>query len=94
MSSKKGFAPVILIFVVVLIVTLALAIMLFLQNGNSGYPDTSPTPEAMMEGEEIPSPEPVSEDTDTETIEEELDATVVGEFEADLNSMEEDASGL
>lgn len=89
MKNKKGFAHVVLILLVLGIIVLAVT---FLSMQGKGYLTApSPTPDAT---EVLPSPSPVSDSTDVETIEDELDATVTGDVEGDINSMENEAAPL
>jgi hypothetical protein len=91
---KKGFAPLVVI-VAVLIVLFGLIAVLFLSTNHVGEDNLN---NDKMMGEEMtdimPSPSPVSSATDTATLEQELDATVTGSVDTDINSMQKDASGL
>lgn len=91
---KKGFAPVVVILAVVIVIG-ALIVMLFMSTSHVGEESmTGNSNQEMMSETMMPSPSPVSTATDTATIEKELNETVTGSFETDINSMQKDASGL
>jgi len=88
-SRQYGFTPLIAIIAIFIIIVAVIALILSFQNGqstqvNDGYKTT----------DYPPSPSPVSTSTDIDTLESELESTVTGDIEADINSIETDASGL
>ncbi len=88
MKNNRGFAHMFLILAAVAAIVI-LVVVVTMQNG-AVYP--SPVPSAT--GTFLPSPSPVSESTDVDTLEKELNETVVGDVEADIDLMESEATSL
>jgi len=93
-NKKSGIVPIELLAIVA-VVAVVLVLVLALKGGEGGTNTLGPQGGREVANEENPAtPLPVSGETDISTIEKEIDATVVGDFEADINTMEKDASGL
>ncbi|OGM31682.1 hypothetical protein A2803_04605 [Candidatus Woesebacteria bacterium RIFCSPHIGHO2_01_FULL_44_21] len=88
MKNNRGFAHVLLILAAIAAIVV-LVVVVTMQNG-AVYP--SPAPSAAEDS--LLSPSPISDSTDVGTLEAELEATVTGDFEADIDSMETEASSL
>lgn len=97
-NNKTGFTAVVVIFVLVAVIAAITVItyMVLSRQSTSSTMDSmdSGHGDAMMEATPMPSPSPVSDSTDLNTIEKELNDTVVGTPDADINSMSSDAASL
>jgi hypothetical protein len=98
--NNKGITSV-LIVILIAVAIIAAVLWYFYQNGlNSDY--LMPNKDKIMLEEEgmteetssPPSAQPVSSDDSIETIEAELNATITGSPETELDSLNEDASSL
>lgn len=85
---KKGFSVLILLFVFALILGAA-GYALYLYSGKTGMTPT-PTPYGTV----VPVASPVSESTDTKTLEAELNETSLGVVESDITDLKTSAEGL
>lgn len=91
MKNNRGIADIAIVIVVVALLAVA-GVVLFSQRGKDETQQAT-SASRMMESNP-PTPSPVSEEDDIETLEMELNDTVVGDFEADINSMQEEAGEL
>lgn len=96
MKNNQGIAHLGIFIAVIAIGVLAVFFVVMQKPGTNMSPRPTPDPitDIYNSDGEMVSPSPISEDTDNETLQKELDATVVGDFEADINSMESEASEL
>lgn len=96
MKNKLGIAHVGIFIAVVAIGVLAVLFVVMQKPGTNIISEPTPTTitDIYNNDDDIVSPSPISEDTDVDTLQKELDATVVGEFEEDINSMGEEALEL
>lgn len=94
-KKNKGFTPIVVIVAAVVII-LALVLILFMGTGHVGEENTmvNTNSGSSMTADSMPSPSPVSSANDNATIEKELNNTVTGSVDSDINSMKQDASGL
>lgn len=89
-KTNEGFGHILIL--VVVIVLAGIAVVAFGAMQNTG--PSSSFPESTGFSESAPEMEPVSAEDDTDTIEKELEATVTGDFETDINLIEGAASEL
>ncbi len=101
MNNKKGIAEVGVVAVVILAVVLIAAGFYFLMQKNSTFSNqntaahqTKKSQESDESTSEVFNMGPVSDKTDTGTIQSELEETLLGDFEEDVVSIEKEASGL
>lgn len=87
MKNKRGFSELVLILIVVLVLAFV-AFLVLKYNKNAGMPTSD------QENSLLFSPAPVSDSTDTTTLQQELDATIPGTVDSDLDSMFDAASAL
>lgn len=85
-NKNSGFAHMALILI--LLAAIVAVVMVFSLK-RSPIEDPS-----QMDNRNMSSPIPISESTDIETLEMELDQTTIGDFEVDVNELESEASGL
>jgi hypothetical protein len=97
MKKNNGFAHIMVLVMGVLVVVIVVMVLMMATSTNTiedANHLNSSSDKMMVEEEAVPTAEPVSGDTDATTIEVEIEGTDLGDFEADLDSMEEDASSL
>lgn len=83
-----------MVVVLVAVAAVAVAAVVILTTQSGQMSETLDTYNQLKQVATSPSPSPISDSTDVDTLEDELDATVVGEFETDIDAMESEASGL
>lgn len=89
-KTNEGFGHTLIL--VLVIVLIAIAVIAFGAMQNAGPSSSAPTPTRFSES--VPKMEPISNEDDTDTIGKELEATVTGDFETDINLIESAASEL
>ena len=82
MKNKQGIAHI-LIFLLVVVIAVVLVLMQLSQRDS-----------VVEETSVLVSPAPISDSTDLDVIEEELNATELGSPDEEINVMSEDASSL
>lgn len=89
---KKGIAEVVVVVTVLVVLVLAaIAYWYYSQDGQYMMQETT---SETMQYEPVVSMEPISQSSDSATLEAEVEATLEGSFEDDLLLMEKDASSL
>lgn len=93
MNKRKGSVEVIVIIVMVVFLIIAGVVAYYYTNGFPYLDDqTQNTEETLVEEDE--EPEAVSDSTESEVIESELEATTTGDLEEDFMEFEEDLNSL
>lgn len=93
--TTRGFAHPELLLAALVVAILVLVLFLFMRAGDGDdLRSVISRPQPTVSESSPPTPGPVSEETDVDTLEAELDATVIGDFEEDINSIQMDASEL
>lgn len=87
-KNQTGAIEIIILLLVLILGVLAAGYFLLSDNGGFTLNQESTSQEATA------PPQPVSESTDIDTIEAELDATVVGDIQSDLEVLDEESSQL
>ena len=93
--KNKGFSAIIIILAVFVLIALALGAY-YLKTQGYDFSGTNKTESTMMykDTEATPSAEPVSDSTDSDTLQKELDETDPGSIDTDIDVMLKDTSSL